>query len=127
MAKDDLRKRAAKAMGLAPPSLIANSLPDRVKKALKDAKPKLPSASAISDVAYLVDVNASGADSLFVYIILKDGRQLPTLAKLDIESHLRDALSSTIDYDVYFRWRMAGEHREVLAMHGVDRPVSALH
>jgi hypothetical protein len=103
------------------------SLPERVKKALKDAKPKLPGSSAISDLAYVVDVNASGADALFVYIILKDNRHLTTLEKLDVENLLRDGLRAALDYDVYFRWRMAGEHREVLAMHGpVDRPVSAL-
>ncbi len=99
----------------------------RVKKALKDALSKLPGAAAIDDLAYLVDVNASGADALVVYVVLKNSKPVPTQTKRDIESALREALRTALDYDVYFRWRTAAEQKEVLTMQGlVDRPVSAL-
>jgi len=86
--------------------------PGEMIKGLKGAEPKLTGVAAIANLAYVVDANASGADSLFVYIILKKGRQLSMLMKLNIESRMRDVIRSTIDYDVYFRWRMVGEHQD---------------
>jgi hypothetical protein len=100
----------------------------RVKKALKDAKSKLPNAAAIADLAYLVDVNASGADSLVVYIVVKSPSEIPSVQKREVEDRLREALRRVLDYSVYFRWRTAEEQNEVLTMRGlVDRPVSVLH
>jgi hypothetical protein len=89
---------------------------DTVKRTLEHAKATLPMASAISNLAFDADVNADGEDSLFIYIILKDGGlPLSMLAKLDVEDHLRKALREVCDHLVYFRWRMAGEHRGMLA------------
>ena len=99
----------------------------RVTKALKDAAAELPPSAAIDDLAYLVDVNPSGADSLVVYVIFKN-REPITTTKRKIEARLRTALRAALDIDVYFRWRTAVEQRAVLTMAGlIDRPVSALH
>lgn len=99
----------------------------KVNKALKEAVPKLPEAESISDVAYLVDVTPTGADSLVVYVVLKNKKPVTTASKRKVESRLRDALRTALDYDVYFRWRTAEEQKEVVTMGGlIDRPVSAL-
>jgi hypothetical protein len=73
-----------------------------------------------------VDVNASGADSLVVYIVVKNRAEIPSSQKRKLEDQLREALQRVlVDYSVHFRWRTADEQKEVLTMKGlVDRPVS---
>jgi hypothetical protein len=82
------------------------SLP-RVKKVLNEAKSKLPNAAAITDLAYLVDVNASGSDSLVIYVVVKDQAKISSVRKREVEDRLREALGRVLDHNVYFRWRTA--------------------
>lgn len=79
----------------------------KISEILRAAKPKLP--KVISGLEPHMGVNASGEDSVLVYIILTDGSDLSPLLKFDVEDCLRDAFYDVSDYDVHFRWRLATE------------------
>lgn len=93
----------------------------RVTAALERALPDLP--PNVDRVAYTIDVDATGADSLVVYFLLRG--EIPTAQKRELEERLRYELRTAGDRAVYFRWRTADEHQRVVTKAGlIDRPVS---
>lgn len=102
----------------------------QVRPALRDAHETLPYRDAITDLAYLRDVDPYGEEALLVYITITDAQALAPSSKRAIEATLREALSSAFDYDVYFRWQTEDERvqsqRETVN-DLIDQPHSALH
>lgn len=102
----------------------------QVRPALRSAHKTLPNRDAITDIAYLRDVDPYGEEALLVYITITDERALDALSQRAIEAALREALSSVFDYYVYFRWQTEEERAESLqeAVNSlIDQPHSALH
>lgn len=83
------------------------------------------------DLAYLVDVDPYGAESLVVFITRADDHPLDAESKRAVEAKLREALSKAVSYSVYFRWQTESEvlqsRRRVTTKSGlIDQPHSAL-
>jgi hypothetical protein len=103
----------------------------RARAALRKAHQALPDREAITDLAYLVDVDPYGAESLVVYITTVDARSLDAASKRTVETKLREALSRALGCNVYFRWQTNNEvmqGQQIVTEAGlVDQPHSALH
>jgi hypothetical protein len=101
-----------------------------VSEALREAHNTLPNRDAITDLAYLLDVDPYGAESLVVYITTADEQTLDPAGKRAVEAALRTALSRDVGYGVYFRWQTEHERvesRRSVARRGlIDQPHSAL-
>jgi hypothetical protein len=101
-----------------------------VSAVLRDAHDTLPSRDAITDLAYLLDVDPYGAECLVVYITTSDERTLDPADKRAVEAALRTALSRDVGYSVYFRWQTENERvegRRTVARCGlIAQPHSAL-
>jgi hypothetical protein len=102
----------------------------QVRPALRDAHKTLPHRDAIMDLAYLFDTDPYGEDALLVYVTISDEQRLDPSSKWAIEAALREALATTLDHDVYFRWQTESERREsqqVIESDLIEQPHSALH
>lgn len=102
----------------------------QVRPTLRDAHETLPYRDAITDLAYLLDVDPYGEDALLVYITITDERAIDASSQRVIEAALRKALSNAFDYGVYFRWQTEDERvqsqRETVNRL-IDQPHSVLH
>jgi len=101
----------------------------RVRKALRDAHAKLPEKDVVRDIAYLIDVDPYGSESLVVYVKLRKGSKPLPGAKRAVESALREKLHAAVGYQVFFRWFSEEEEDAdtiITKSQLVDSPVSAL-
>lgn len=103
------------------------SLP-RVKKALRHAHAKLPEKDDVQDLAYLMDVDPYGSESLVVYVKLRRGFSPLPAEKRVLESNIRKELQAVVGYSIFFRWFSEEEEGDTIVTKSglVDRPISAL-
>jgi hypothetical protein len=103
----------------------------RVTTALREAHAQLPQKDLVRDLAYLLDVDPYGSESLVLYVKLGKGFTLPASDKRALESLVREKLQAVTGYQVFFRWFSEEEEDDgelVTTKSGLlDNPVSALH
>jgi hypothetical protein len=101
----------------------------RVTKALRRAHEQLPKREQIRDIAYLLDVDPCGSESLVLYVTLKRGSQVSPREQRELEAVLREKLRAAGGYQVFFRWLSEDEpgSGSALTRSGlVAAPISAL-
>jgi hypothetical protein len=102
----------------------------RVTKALREAHAQLPQKDQVRDLAYLLDVDPYGSESLVLYVKLGTGAAVSTSEKRALEALVREKLQAAVGYQVFFRWFSEEEVSGDLVPTKsglLDRPVSALH
>lgn len=102
----------------------------RVTAALREAHAQMPQRDQIRDLAYLLDVDPFGSESLVLYVKLGKDSSPSATEKRALEALMREKLQEKVGYQVFFRWLSEDEDPDarVTTKSGLmDAPVSALH
>lgn len=100
----------------------------RTRNTLRTVHKTLP--KGVVDLAYLVDVDADGVESLIVYFVVSRQDLFDSARKRAFEENVRKAVAATGWERIYFRWRTAAEdaeERRISTKSGMlDQPHSAV-
>ncbi len=79
------------------------------RDALRSAYAALPERDNIVDLAYVLDPEPQGGESIVVFITAKEVTSLGAPTKREVERALRSALAPIFPNGAYFRWQLESE------------------